>query len=67
MGTTRRVLELGPVTIEVPAVASVRVFGGSRFAAWSDADLVTVSVGRYSASLTDRGTLVLRKYEKAPR
>jgi hypothetical protein len=56
------VLELGPVALEVPAVTGVRVRGGGRFAAWSDEDLLTVSVGRYSASITDRGVLVLRKY-----
>lgn len=63
MGKTRRVLELGPVAVEVPAVTSVRVLGRSRFAAWSDEDLVTVSAGRYSVSLNERGMLVLRKYE----
>ena len=66
MGTTRRVVELGPVTVEVPAVASVRLRGGP-FAAWSDEDLVTVSVGRYSVSINERGVLVLRKYETPPR
>lgn len=63
MGKTRQVLELGPVAVEVPAVTSVRVLGGGRFAAWSDEDLVTVSVGRYSVSLNERGMLVLRRYE----
>lgn len=67
MGSSRRVLELGPVAVEVPAVASVRVLGGSRFAAWSDEDLVTVSVGRYGLSVNERGMLVLRKYEPPPR
>lgn len=66
MGTSRRVLEFGPVTVEVPAIASVRLRGG-RFAAWSDEDLVTVSVGRYSASINEQGVLVLRKYEPPPR
>lgn len=66
MGTRRRVLELGPVAIEVPAIASVRLRGGGRFAAWSDEDLLTVSVGRYSVAVTERGVVVLRKYE-APR
>lgn len=63
MGTTRRVLEFGPVSVEVPAVTSVRVLGRSRFAAWSGEDLVTVSVGRYSISVNERGMIVLRKYE----
>lgn len=65
MGKTR-VLEVGPLSVEVPAVASVRLLG-SRFAAWSSEDLVTVSVGRYSLSVTERGTLVLRKYETRSR
>ena len=60
-------LELGPVTVEVPAVASVRLRGGGRFAAWSDEDLLTVSVGRYSVAVNERGVLVVRKYEAPPR
>ena len=67
MGTRRRVLELGPIAVEVPAIASVRLRGGGRFAAWSDEDLLTVSVGRYSAAINERGVLVLRKYEDPPR
>ena len=67
MGTRRQVLELGPIAVEVPAVASVRLRGAGRFAAWSDEDLLTVSVGRYSAAINERGMLVLRKYEQPPR
>lgn len=63
MGTTRRVLDIGPVAVEVPAVAGVNVLGDSRFAAWFDEDLLTVRVGRYSVSLTDDWLLVFRKYE----
>ena len=54
------------MAVEVPAVASVRLLGGSRFAAWSDEDLLTVFVGRYSFSVNERGMLVLRKYESPP-
>lgn len=63
MGTTRRVLDIGPVSVEVPAVAGVNVLGDSRYAAWSAEDLLTVQIGRYSASITDQWLLVLRKYE----
>jgi len=66
MGNRTSVLEVGPVAVEVPAVASVRLLGGSRFAAWSDEDLLTVFVGRYSFSVNERGMLVLRKYESPP-
>lgn len=63
MGTSRKVLDVGPVTVEVPAVAGANVLGGSRYAAWSAEDLLTVQVGRYSVSVTDEWLLVLRKYE----
>lgn len=63
MGTTRRVLDVGPVAVEVPAVAGVNLSGESRFAAWFDEDLLTVRVGRYSVSLTDDWLLVFRRYE----
>lgn len=63
MGKTRRLLEVGPVSMEVPAVASVR-FLGARFAAWSAGDLVTVSVGRYSLSVTEEGMFVVRKHRR---
>lgn len=66
MRDTRRVLELGPFAVEVPAVTGARIRGKGRFAAWSDEDLVTVTVGRHSASITDRGVLVLRTYERPP-
>ena len=66
MGKTRRLLDVGPVSVDVPAVAGVRVLGGGRFAAWSSGDLVTVTVGRYSLSVTEEGMLVLREYEAPP-
>jgi hypothetical protein len=66
MGKTRRLLEVGPVSVDVPAVASVRFLRGGRFAAWSSGDLVTLTVGRYSLSVTEKGMLVLRKYEAPP-
>lgn len=65
MRTTRRVLDIGPVAVEVPAVAGVNVFDDSRYAAWSAEDLLTVQVGRYSVSITDEWLLVFRKYEYA--
>jgi hypothetical protein len=66
MWKTRRVLEFGPLAVEVPAVASVGVLGDGRFAAWSSEALLTVSVGRYSASINEEGNVVLRKYESPP-
>ncbi len=67
MRQTRRVLDIGPVTIEVPAVTGIRLWGDSQFAAWTAADLITVRLGRYSLSLNDRGFLVIRKYERVER
>lgn len=63
MGPTRKVLSLGPVAVEVPAVAGANLEGDGRFVAWAGEDLLTVRVGRYAASLTDDWLLVLRKYE----
>lgn len=63
MGTTRRVLDVGPISVEVPAIAGVNLLGDSRYAAWSAADLLTVRVGRYAVSVTDDWLLVLKKYE----
>lgn len=65
MGTSRKVLDVGPVSVEAPAIAGVNLLGDSRFAAWSAEDLLTVRVGRFAVSVTDDWVLVLKKYEYA--
>lgn len=63
MANTERVLELGPLAVAVPETAAVDVSRSGVLVAWSGADLLTVSVGRWSVSLTEEWMLLIRKYE----
>lgn len=62
MTSRRTIVNVGPVAVEVPAAVGGRLAASDRFLAWSGGDLLTVSVGRYSLALTDRATLVVRRY-----
>lgn len=66
MATTDRLLEVGPLSVDVPATAGIQLWGASRFAAWSSKDLLRITIGKYSLSLTDEGMLELREYENSP-
>lgn len=67
MACTQRLLDVGPVSVEVTAAAGADVSDGGWFVAWSDSDLLTVSLGRYSLSLTEEWMLLVREYESARR
>lgn len=67
MASTQRLLDIGAVSVEVPAAAGADVSDDSWFVAWSDSDLLTVSLGRYSLSVTEEWMLEVREYESARR
>lgn len=58
--SAQKLLEFGPLEVELPAGVGVRLSERSCFVAWSSSDLLTVSVGRYSISVTERGMILFR-------
>lgn len=67
MASTQRLLDVGPVSVDVPAAAGADVTDSGWFVAWSDSDLLTVSLGRYSVSVTEEWMLLVREYQSARR
>lgn len=63
MVSTQRLMEVGPVSVEVPAAAGADLSDDGWFVAWSSSDLLTVSLGRYSVSVTEEWMVLVREYE----